>query len=171
MSNLNVETSAIQANMVTQAKALPLDSVELSPENQNNSNQNTTKKLSNELKEITALYNIGVALNSSLNPKEVVWTLYKEAGRLIDASNFALVLYDYRQKTLQFLLAYNQGQKVKPFQVKLSNPPDLTGHVFSSQSPVLVRDLSQSDKKFELNRIYPDKQIRSWKMATSWWGY
>ena len=157
MNNLEVEP----AN-VTQVEALSLEAVELANINQNNANQNTLERLSGELKEITALYNIGVALSSSLNPKEVIWTLYKETNRLIDASNFALALYDHRHKALQFLLVFDQGQKIKPFQVKLSDTPGLTRQVFASQSPVLVRDLADSDNKFELCRIYPDKQIRSW---------
>jgi signal transduction histidine kinase len=124
--------------------------------------QEALQRLSVELKEITTLYNIGVALNSSLNPKEVSELLYKEAGRLVDTSNFALVIYDQAKNVLSFILVFDQGQKVKPFSVKLSENPDLTGYVLATQSPVMVQDLANSSRKFELTRQYPDKQPRSW---------
>ena len=72
----------------------------------NHSDQDLFEHLSMELKEITALYNAGVALNSSLDPKQVILALYKEASRLIDTSNFALVIYDEVKHNLNFLLVF-----------------------------------------------------------------
>ncbi|HXV42590.1 MAG TPA: hypothetical protein VEC96_05975, partial [Anaerolineae bacterium] len=51
-------------------------------------------RLAKEIKEVTTLYNVGVAVGSSLELKEVIRTLYKESSRLIDTSNFAIVIYD-----------------------------------------------------------------------------
>lgn len=124
--------------------------------------QKVIERLSGDLKEITTLYNIGVALNSSLNPKEVIWTLYKETKRLVDGSNFALALHDYRQNALKFMLVFEQGKRVKPFSIEMSDDEWLTAFVLTTQAPVLVRDMADSDRKFEINKNYPDKQIRSW---------
>ncbi len=145
------------------AESINSDTVEAGQVGHDNSSQDVIERLSGELKEITALYNIGVALNSSLNPKEVVWTLYKETSRLIDASNFALAIYDHAHNSLKFLLVFDQGQRVNPFSIKLSSGNSgLTDYAFTSQSPILVRDLATSDKKFEMSRLHPDKQMRSW---------
>ena len=66
-------------------------------------------QLSTEIKEITALYNIGVAVGSSLDLKKVIWALYRESSRLLDTSNFALIIYDNHLKALNFTLVFDQG--------------------------------------------------------------
>lgn len=147
----------------TQVNKLPFESQESGSSNHyNHTDGDLVKRLSGELKEITALYNIGVALNSSLNPKEVIWSLYKETSRLVDTTNFALAVYDSHRQALNFMLVFDQKQRLKPFSVTIADEPDLTGYIFTTQSPILVKDLNHSDRKFELTRIHPDKKIRSW---------
>lgn len=119
-------------------------------------------RLTTEIKEVTTLYNIGVAVGSSLNLKEVVWSIYKESGRLIDTSNFAIIIYDQDSDTLNFILVLDQGRRVRPFVVKRKYNPGLVDTVLSTQSPTLVSDLSQTRGVIETAQITPDKQPRSW---------
>jgi hypothetical protein len=111
------------------------------------------------MREVTALYNIGVAVGSSLELKEVIKTLYKESSRLIDTSNFAIVIYDEHTKTLNFSLVYDQGKPAKPMSLKLSADRGLTGRVLTSQAPLLVPDFLKTN---HLNKTNPGKIIRSW---------
>jgi len=141
---------------------LPFETFDQAHIDNNHSGNGVVDRLSSELKEITALYNIGVALNSSLNPKEVIWALYKEISRLVDTSNFALVIFDPHRNVLTFMLVYDQGIRLDPFSVELSDSSGLTGYAVTTHSPILVRDLNESDKSFELNQLQPDKDIRSW---------
>ena len=157
MSGRVAKSSAMKSNK------LPFEGYDpIPPDRPNEPGDVSVERLSGELKEITALYNIGVALNSSLKPKDIIWALYKETGRLIDTSNFALVIYDQKTDALNFLLAFDQNQRLKPFSVENSDASGLTAYLFATQAPILVRDLHHSDHKFELARVYPDKQIRSW---------
>ncbi len=153
-----MSNSIVQTKNITQSGSLPFETVEVT---YNNTHQDAGR-LSSDLKEITALYNIGVALNSSLNPKEVLWALYKETSRLIDTSNFALAIYDQQHKALIFILIFDQGQRIKPVSIKVSNQSGLTGTVFTSQSSLLVQDFTHSNKKFEIKQLNPNKQIHSW---------
>ena len=68
--------------------------------------------LTREVKEITALYNIGVAVGSSLDLKDVVWGLYKESSRLVNTTNFAIIIYDEETDTLNYVLVFDQGEKM-----------------------------------------------------------
>ncbi len=120
------------------------------------------ERLVKEIKEITALYNIGVAVGSTLSLKEVIWTLYKDSGRLIDTTNFAVVLHDDGNDTLNFALIFEQGVKLKPISVKRSQSAGLTGRVLTAQAPVLVRDLVVGRNRFEISRMLSDQSIRSW---------
>ena len=103
-------------------------------------------QLSTEIKEITALYNIGVAVGSSLDLKKVIWALYRESSRLLDTSNFALIIYDNHLKALNFTLVFDQGQRMSPLSIKLSRRHELTGRVLINQAPVLVHDLLETQK-------------------------
>lgn len=114
------------------------------------------------LKEVTALYNVGVVLNSTLNSKEVVWAVYKECGRLVDTTNFALAMVDTKRNVLQFVLVFKQGQSVKPFATTISPKTNLTAAVLTTQAPLLLSDASQQAQKFELSRVIPNLKVGSW---------
>ena len=115
-----------------------------------------SEELAEELKEITSLYNVAVGVGSSLKLEEVVWRLYKESSRLIDTTNFAIVIYDNESDTLHFALAIDHGQQLKPLSVKRTESQGLIGHILTSQSPSLIPDLLQTDYIAGTNRI------RSW---------
>lgn len=117
--------------------------------------------LAQENKEITTLYNIGVAVGSSLDLDEVIWTLHKESSRLVDTSNLAIVLYDDQTGRLNFCLVYHQGQPVEPEAVKLSYHEGLIGQVLTSRTPLLAPDLLAKELA-EPNPTSFELQIRSW---------
>jgi signal transduction histidine kinase len=126
----------------------------------NETDQAKLGRLAKEIREVTTLYNVGVAVGSSLELKEVIRTLYKESSRLIDTSNFAIVIYDENTESLNFKLIIDQGKAVKPMSVKLSEDRGLTGRVLTSQTPLLVPDLLGPSSAADPTRL--DKRIRSW---------
>jgi len=128
----------------------------------NETDQASLGRLAKEIKEVTTLYNVGVAVGSSLNLKEVIRTLYKESSRLIDTSNFAIVIYDENTETLNLKLIIDQGKAVKPMSVKLSEDRGLTGRVLTSQAPLLVPDFLGPNSAANTNPTRSDKRIRSW---------
>jgi len=128
----------------------------------NEADQARLGRLAKEIKEVTTLYNVGVAVGSSLDLKEVIRTLYKESSRLIDTSNFAIVIYDENTETLNFKLIIDQGKAVKPMSVKLSEDRGLTGRVLTSQAPLLVPDFLDPNSAANIDPTRSDKRIRSW---------
>lgn len=115
-----------------------------------------------ERQEITSLYNLGLALNAGLNLSQMIQTLYKETGRLLDTTNFAVALYDSDGDTLDFVLVCVQGRRVKPFSVKLVPDHSLTGRVLTTQTPLLIRDLAETGQTDETGPLHPGQPIRSW---------
>lgn len=128
----------------------------------NKSSQSKVERLTREIKEVSTLYNIGVAVGSSLNLNEVLTTLYKESSRLIDTSNFAVVLYDEQTEDLNFAMVFDRGKPAKPMSLKLSDDRGLTGRVLLTQAPLLVADLLKGLTPAQTERIPPEKRIRSW---------
>ncbi len=125
-------------------------------------NLDKAERLTREIKEVSTLYNIGVAVGSSLNLNEVLTTLYKESTRLIDTSNFAIVLYDEVTQTLDFKLIVDQGKTAKPMSVKLAEDRGLTGRVLTSQSPLLISDFPGASNARHPNQSRSEHRIRSW---------
>ncbi len=122
-------------------------------------------RLTKEVKEITALYNIGVVVGSSLDLKDVVWGLYKESGRLVNSSNFAIVIYDEDTNTLNYVLAFDQGEKMTPVSIKLAEGQGLINQVLTTLTPVLIHNLPEARRTkeiLEINRFRPEKDIYAW---------
>jgi signal transduction histidine kinase len=115
-----------------------------------------TDGLADELKEVISLYNVAVGVGSSLNPDEVVWRLYKESSRLIDTTNFAVVIYDNESDMLDFVLVFDHGQRLKPRSVKRSESQGLVADVLTSETPLLIPDLSKT------NHTVGNDKIASW---------
>lgn len=143
---------------IQQSNNTPVNALENSPPmSREGGERDPLSRLTKEIKEVSTLYNIGVAVGSSLELKEVIKTLYKESTRLIDTSNFAIVLYDEVTETLNFKLMIDQGKMIKPMSVKLAEDRGLTGRVLTSQSPLLVSDFPAVNNTHNTNR-----RIRSW---------
>src|SRR5262245_29571609 len=115
-----------------------------------------------ERRNIVALYKIAVAVGSNLSLKRVIWTLYKEAGQLIDLSNFAVVIFDEETDSLAFYLAYDRGKRIRPPAIKHSTNLGLISHLVSTQSPLLIEDFSQAKYIFEINQFLGENSTRSW---------
>jgi signal transduction histidine kinase len=115
-----------------------------------------------EINEITALYNLSVALDACPSLDEIIQTLYKESSCLLDTTNFAIALYDADIDTLNFSLVFAQGQASKPFSVRLTHSRGLTRCVLTNQTPLLVPDLAETGHADETNQLRSDQPIRSW---------
>jgi signal transduction histidine kinase len=120
------------------------------------------ERLARETKEIASLYNLAVAVGSTLNLNQVIWRLYKESSPIIDTSNFALALYDKNTNTLNFSLVVNQGKPVKPFSIKVADNQGLLAHLLTRQAPLLIQDLTRINGRLEIEKIYPAKELRAW---------
>ena len=121
----------------------------------NNSNPNQTQRLSREVKEITALYNIGVVVGSSLDLKDVIWGLYKESGRLVNTSNFAIIIYDEETNTLNYVLVFDQGEKMQPSSIKLVHDSGgLIETVLTTQTPRLIHDLPEDGDELPATYLF-----------------
>lgn len=148
---------------IQQSNNVPLNSLEKSSQMfVEEGESDRLNRLTKEIKEVSTLYNIGVAVGASLELKEVIKTLYKESTRLIDTSNFAIVLYNEVTETLEFKLMIDQGKTAKPMSVKLAEDRGLTGRVLTSQSPLLVSDFPAGNNSNAAGQPRSHQRIRSW---------
>lgn len=118
--------------------------------------------MAGEVEELAILYQVGLALGSSLDLCQTLWTLYRETGRLVDTSSFALALYEGGGDRVSFRLVFDQNEQVDPFSIRLSENRGLTGRVLAARAPLLIRDLAQTNQAVEMDQVRPDQPIRSW---------
>ncbi|MBN1220021.1 MAG: GAF domain-containing protein [Anaerolineae bacterium] len=140
-----------------------LAETQVSPDQTGNGQKDELTRLTREAKELRILYNLALAIGSTLELNRVIWRLYKEGSRIIDTSNFAVALYQADTKILNFKLVVRQGQPVKPFSINLSqnHTPGVAIRTLIRQSPLLIQNINVDDI-VEIEQNYPGQKIRSW---------
>lgn len=88
--------------------------------------------------EMASLYNIGVAVASTLELDQVLWAIYEQTSQIMDTSNFFIGLYDEEADALRFELAFDGGERLEPFTQKLGVGESLSSQVVREGRPVLV---------------------------------
>ncbi|MGC8837381.1 MAG: GAF domain-containing protein [Anaerolineae bacterium] len=88
--------------------------------------------------EMAILYNIGVAVASTLDLDQVLWAIYEQTSQIMDTSNFFIGLYDEEADALRFELAFDSGERLEPFTQKLGLGESLSSQVVREGRPVLV---------------------------------
>ncbi|MGQ9714379.1 MAG: GAF domain-containing protein [Anaerolineae bacterium] len=88
--------------------------------------------------EMASLYNIGVAVASTLDLDQVLWTIYEQTSQIMDTSNFFIGLYDEEADALRFELAFDGGERLEPFTQKLGLGESLSSQVVREGRPALV---------------------------------
>ena len=88
--------------------------------------------------EMASLYNIGVAVASTLDLDQVLWAIYEQTSQIMDTSNFFIGLYDEEADVLRFELAFDGGERLEPFTQKLGLGESLSSRVVREGRPVLV---------------------------------
>lgn len=111
--------------------------------------------------EAMALYNLGIALSASLDIDHILQTLHRESGSLVDTSNFAVLLGDGQSRTLDVRFAVEQRRLKSGFQTKRSEQ-GLVRHILTTQAPLLISGLSETQNVIETAPLHADKPIRSW---------
>mgnify|MGYP000422954921 CR=1 FL=1 len=86
--------------------------------------------------ELTALNEIGRAISSTMRLDELLEIIRREAGRLVDTSNFMVALYDDTTDTVSFPVYHEYGQRQEM-------PPrtagkGLTEYVIRQRAPLLI---------------------------------
>jgi signal transduction histidine kinase len=129
-----------------------------SPQSGRNVDPAGLERLRREAREITALYNLGVTVNSSLNLEEVLWSLYKEGSQLINMTNLAIALYDDQNDALEFKLVFERGQRVKSQRARLAGNTELISRILKTRAPLLLADVPEN---IPASPGFPPRQVRS----------
>ncbi|HSJ54552.1 MAG TPA: GAF domain-containing sensor histidine kinase [Anaerolineae bacterium] len=95
------------------------------------------QRLERRVQELKGLQAVGQALNGSLDLDTILAAIHVQVGRLMDAENFYVALYDAETGEVTFPLAFEEGKRVRWRARRAGN--GLTEHVLHTQAPLLIR--------------------------------
>ncbi|HOX91396.1 MAG TPA: GGDEF domain-containing protein [Spirochaetales bacterium] len=101
-----------------------------------------------ELKRLSILSEIGMALAGSVDIESVGKILYERISALMAMDVFGLALYDDQAMTLDFRYFVEDTQRVEPFTLPADADGSLGGICARSSEPILISDLELDAKKY-----------------------
>ncbi|MBA7525518.1 hypothetical protein ES705_17669 [subsurface metagenome] len=109
------------------------------------------------------LYNISKAANSNISLKGLYNTIHKELGKIIDTSNFYIVLIDENKDELYFPYHIDEKDDNFPIQ-KFSSSNILTAYVIKTGKPLLIlnKEYEKMIASGELNPVGSDTPQSTW---------
>ena len=90
------------------------------------------------LTELAVLNEIGQEINSARSLEQVLETIYRETGRVMDTSNLEIVLYDAEKEELSFPIALEGGERV--FRPPRRHGNRLGEYLLRTQQPLLIAE-------------------------------
>ncbi len=103
---------------------------------QQNRTRHTQHALEQRIKEMTALYNLGQAIASNRVLDEVLFSVYDEVNRLVNATSFFIALYDADRTVIRYPLVMTNGRHVRRATRPLGD--GMTDAVIRHKQPLLI---------------------------------
>lgn len=113
----------------------------------------TQHALEQRIKEMTSLYNLGQAIASNRVLDEVLYSVYDEVNRLVNATTFFIALYDQDRSVIRYPLVMTEGRHVR----RPTRPMQdgMTDAVIRSKQPLLIQ--KQETRRLQQLNINPDE--------------
>ncbi len=113
------------------------------------------------LTELAVLNEIGQAINSVLSLPQVLETIYRETGRLMDTTNFYIALYDPEREEVTFPLFVEEGKAIAAPSRRRGN--GLTEYILRTGQPMLIAErVEEQVRHLGLDLIIIGKPATSW---------
>jgi GAF domain-containing protein len=120
---------------------------------QQNFTRHTQFALEQRIKEMTALYNLGQSIASNRVLDEVLFSVYDEVNRLVNATTFFIALYDADRGVIRYPLAMTEGQHVRRATRPLGD--GMTDAVLRNKQPLLIH--RQDIQRLQQFNIHPEE--------------
>lgn len=93
------------------------------------------------------LNQIGASILSELTVEEIIDTVYNHVNKLMDASSFAVGVYNAETKRIEYTGARENEKKLPFFSAEAHNKERFSGWVFENKKEILINDF---DREYHL---------------------
>ncbi len=118
------------------------------------------KNLKKKIKELSALYEVGKSVTSSLHLDEVLKLITRKAAKIMDASSCSLRLLDGLQQELTLRCGYGLNNRSFKIKKSLKVGESIAGRVVKNGKPHVINDL-QKEKHYKYLHLVKQKRLRS----------
>jgi signal transduction histidine kinase len=91
---------------------------------------------------------IGQRITSSLNLDEILYTIYEQVNKLMDASVFGIGIYQPVQDLIEIRLAIEKGIRYKPYNRSMKDQNQLAVWCINNQSPIVTGNILKDYHQF-----------------------
>lgn len=95
-----------------------------------------------------ALSEIGQRITSSLDPAQITETLYASVNSMMDASAFAIGLYDERHASLEFRTAIEKDRRIPSFRISLDDRGSLAVWTLQNRQEIFLNDVERDFARY-----------------------
>ena len=115
------------------------------------------------IRELNVLVNVGQSLCDVIDLTPLLELVHDQVGTLLDVSNLFVALYNHRDATIRFEMAYEDGVRLEPFTLRYDAGEGITSWVIENKHALLIQDWQQDDKGMA-ERVVKRGQMeaRSW---------
>ncbi len=105
--------------------------------------QQTSEQLQRRLTTLHLLNDIGQTISSSLELEPLLRLIYEGASRLMDTTNFWIVLYDRERNELRYELIYDEGQPFPPERLPYDPSRFLAAYTMERREPLFLSTVEE----------------------------
>ncbi|MFC1623804.1 HD domain-containing phosphohydrolase [Candidatus Omnitrophota bacterium] len=118
------------------------------------------KTLKKKIKELSALYDVGKSISSTLHLDEVLKLITRKATKIMGASSCSLRLLDEVKQELILKCAYGQNHRVYKIKKSLKIGESIAGRVVKDGRVYIINDL-QKERHYKYPHLAKQKGLRS----------
>lgn len=108
--------------------------------------QQTLEQLQQRVMTLNLLNEIGQVISSSLEPAPLLNLIYEGIRRLMDTTNFWVVLYDRERNELSYELIYDEGQQYPPERFPYDPTRFLAAYTMERRAPLFLSTIEEVRK-------------------------
>ncbi len=112
--------------------------------------------------DLQGLYEVSIALGTSLDLSEVFQRIYEELRKLIPCDAFTLALVDESRGEFRLAFAMEEGMRLPELVVPLDPQTSLTAWIASTKAPLLIGDFEREKDQLPAVAQQLGKAVRSW---------
>jgi putative nucleotidyltransferase with HDIG domain len=118
------------------------------------------ENLKNKVKELSALYEVGKSISSTLQLDQVLKLITKKAANITNSSSCSLRLLDDSAQNLVIKCAYGLNHNFVKVKKSLKVGESIAGRVVKEAKPYLINDL-QKEKKYKYPNLARERGLSS----------
>lgn len=105
--------------------------------------QQVSEQLQQRVTTLNLINDIGQIISSSLELEPLLTLIYEGVSRLMDTTNFWIVLYDRERDELRYEVIYDEGQKYPPERLPYDPTRFLAAYTIESRRPLFLSTLEE----------------------------